>query len=87
LDRKLGGPQSRFGRRGEEKILDPTGTRNPTPRSSSPWPVAIPTALSSLFIRIIISVESKIYAFTMNILMIGRTVAAIKYDIKKELKF
>jgi hypothetical protein len=31
LDRKLGGPQSRSGRRGEKKILDPTGTRTPTP--------------------------------------------------------
>jgi hypothetical protein len=30
-DRRLGGPQSRSGRRGEEKILDPTGTRTPTP--------------------------------------------------------
>jgi hypothetical protein len=36
LDRRLGGPQSRSGRRGEEKILEPTGTRTPTPRSSSP---------------------------------------------------
>jgi hypothetical protein len=35
LDRRLGGPQSRSGRRGEEKILDPPGTRAPTPRSSS----------------------------------------------------
>jgi hypothetical protein len=35
LDRRLGEPQSRSGRRGEEKILDPTGTRTPTPRSSS----------------------------------------------------
>jgi hypothetical protein len=26
LDRRLGGPQSRSGRRGEKKILDPTGT-------------------------------------------------------------
>jgi hypothetical protein len=26
-----GGPQSRFGRRGAEKILDPTGTQTPTP--------------------------------------------------------
>jgi hypothetical protein len=32
----LGGPQSRSGRRGEEKILDPTGTRTPTSWSSSP---------------------------------------------------
>jgi hypothetical protein len=29
LDRRLGGPQSRSGRRWEEKILDPTGTRTP----------------------------------------------------------
>jgi hypothetical protein len=35
LDRRLGGPQSRSERRGEEKILDPTGVRTPTPRSSS----------------------------------------------------
>jgi hypothetical protein len=27
LDRRLGGPQSRSGRSGEEKILSPTGTR------------------------------------------------------------
>jgi hypothetical protein len=46
LDRRLGGPQSRSGRRGEEKILDHTRTRTPTPRLSSPWPVAIPTTLS-----------------------------------------
>jgi hypothetical protein len=30
LDKRLGGPHSRFGRRGEEKFLDPTGTRTPT---------------------------------------------------------
>jgi hypothetical protein len=36
LDRKVGGPHSRSGWRGEQKILDPTGTRNPTSRSSSP---------------------------------------------------
>jgi hypothetical protein len=35
LDRRLGGPQSQSGRRGEEKIPDFTGTRTPTPRSSS----------------------------------------------------
>jgi hypothetical protein len=34
LDRRLGGPQSRYGRRGGEKILDPTGIRTPTHRSS-----------------------------------------------------
>jgi hypothetical protein len=42
LDRRLGGPQSRSGRLGEEKILDPAGTRTPTPRSSSPQPVGFP---------------------------------------------
>jgi hypothetical protein len=35
LDRRLRGLQSRSGRRGEEKVLDPTGTRTPIPRSSS----------------------------------------------------
>jgi hypothetical protein len=29
LDRRLGGPQSLSGRRGEDKILDPTETRTP----------------------------------------------------------
>jgi hypothetical protein len=45
LDRRLSEPQSRSGRFGEEKILDPTGTRTPNPQSSSPQPVAIPTTL------------------------------------------
>jgi hypothetical protein len=36
LDRRLGGPQSRSGRHAEENIVDPTGTRASTPRSSSP---------------------------------------------------
>jgi hypothetical protein len=36
LDRRLGGPQRWSGRRGEDKILDPRGTRTPNPRSSSP---------------------------------------------------
>jgi hypothetical protein len=49
LDRRLGWPQSWSGRRGEEKIIYPTGTRTPTPRSSSPYPVAMPTALSRLW--------------------------------------
>jgi hypothetical protein len=31
LDRKLGGSQSRHGRYGEVKILNPTGTRTPNP--------------------------------------------------------
>jgi hypothetical protein len=32
----MGGPRNRSGQRGEEKILDITGTRTPTPRPSSP---------------------------------------------------
>jgi hypothetical protein len=36
LDRRLGGLQSRSGRLGEKKILNPTGTRTQTPRSSNP---------------------------------------------------
>jgi hypothetical protein len=40
LDRRLGGPQSQSGRYREGKILDPTGTRTPAPRSSSPYLVA-----------------------------------------------
>jgi hypothetical protein len=35
-------PHIRSGRRGEEEILDPTGTRISTLRASSPYPVAIP---------------------------------------------
>jgi hypothetical protein len=48
FDRSLGGPHSWSGRRGEEKILDPTGTQTQTPWPSSLYPVAIPTALSRL---------------------------------------
>jgi hypothetical protein len=36
LDLRLGEAHSRSGRFGEEKILDTTGTRTPTPQSSSP---------------------------------------------------
>jgi hypothetical protein len=50
LDRRLGGPQSRSGQFIEVKNLDPTGTRTPTRRSSSPYPVAIPTTLTRLMI-------------------------------------
>jgi hypothetical protein len=46
LYRRLGGPQSRSGRNGKVKILESTGTRTPTSRSSSPLPVAISNALS-----------------------------------------
>jgi hypothetical protein len=33
--RRFGGPQSQSGQFGEEKILEPTGTRTPTPQSSN----------------------------------------------------
>jgi hypothetical protein len=36
LDRRLGGPQRRSARRGEEDLFDPTETRTPIPRSSKP---------------------------------------------------
>jgi hypothetical protein len=45
LDSRLGGPQSQSGRR-EEKILDPTETRTPTPRSSNcyaDYAIPVPT--------------------------------------------
>jgi hypothetical protein len=45
LNRMLGGQQSRSGRRGEEKILDPTRTRTSTPRSSSYNDCAIPAPI------------------------------------------
>jgi hypothetical protein len=48
LHRWRDGPQSRSGRYGEVKILDLAGNRTPTPQSSSPQPVAIPTALPRL---------------------------------------
>jgi hypothetical protein len=40
LDRRLGGPHSRSGRF-EDTILDATGTRNVTPRSSSLYPFKV----------------------------------------------
>jgi hypothetical protein len=46
LDRRLAAPQSPSGRCGKDKILDPTGTRTPSPRSSTLQPFAIPTELS-----------------------------------------
>jgi hypothetical protein len=50
LDRRLGGPQGQSGRQREVKILAPTGSQTPTPWSSSPYPVAVPTALTRLSI-------------------------------------
>jgi hypothetical protein len=50
LDRILNGPQCRSGRRGQEKIIDPTGTRNSIPWTSSPYPLDIPTTLCKLLV-------------------------------------
>jgi hypothetical protein len=47
LDRKLGGPQNRSGRRGEEKILEPTGTQNPPARSRSLYGLRYPVSQST----------------------------------------
>jgi hypothetical protein len=48
LDRTLGGPQSLSGQHGKIKILVPTETRTPAPRSSNPQPVTILTTLPLL---------------------------------------
>jgi hypothetical protein len=52
LDRLFGGPQSRSGQRGEQKILDPTGTRNQThgspARSQSLYRTLFPCVTSKL---------------------------------------
>jgi hypothetical protein len=45
LNRRLGGPQYRSGRRAEERILDPTGAQTPIPLLSIPYPVAVPATL------------------------------------------
>jgi hypothetical protein len=50
LVKRLGGPQSRSRRLGKEKFLDPKGIELRYPRSSSPYPVAIPTILTLLFV-------------------------------------
>jgi hypothetical protein len=58
----LSGPQSRYVRRGEEKILDPTATRTPTTLPSNPQFVAIPNALFGLLIyRIVITKMNGIF--------------------------
>jgi hypothetical protein len=48
LDRGLRGPQRRFRRREEDKILYLTSTQNPAPLLYRPYPVTIPTELSRL---------------------------------------
>jgi hypothetical protein len=49
-----------------EKILDPTGTRTPTLRSSGPHPVAIPTTLSPLLLFMDMTFEKIILLWTMH---------------------
>jgi hypothetical protein len=51
LDNRMGGPRAGLDVVKKRKIIDPIGTRIRTPWSSSPLPLAIPTALSSLLIR------------------------------------
>jgi hypothetical protein len=46
VDRRIGGPQSWYGRYGEKKVPNITGTRTPTPRPSSRQPVPILISLS-----------------------------------------
>jgi hypothetical protein len=48
LYRRLDGPQNWSGRYGEVKILDTSWNQTPISWTASPWPVAIPTALSRL---------------------------------------
>jgi hypothetical protein len=55
LDRRLGRPQSRSGRCGEEKKLALPAIE---PEPSSPYPVAIPTELSRLALHMIILILS-----------------------------
>jgi hypothetical protein len=52
------GPRSRSGRYGEVEIFGPTGTRSPIPRSSSPYPVAQPTALSRADLSVVNRIRS-----------------------------
>jgi hypothetical protein len=46
FDKRLGEPQSRSVRYGDNKIFNLTGTLIPILRYSSPWPVIVPTAFS-----------------------------------------
>jgi hypothetical protein len=49
-------PKSQSVRYGEMKSLDHTGIRNPTPRSFSPYPVAISTELPRLYSDLLVSI-------------------------------
>jgi hypothetical protein len=72
LDRRLGGPQYRSGRRGEEKNLATPGTRTPTSRASSPYPITTSTALLRLFtLKRLIKPELSFYYITLSVLWNG----------------
>jgi hypothetical protein len=71
LDRRLGGPQNRPGRRGEEKHLVSTGTELRPPRVSTA--VAIPTVLAYEYSHLF-----KIFA-TISIFIFFRNVGFINY--------
>jgi hypothetical protein len=63
LDRRLGGPQNQSGRRGEEKMFDPSGTRSPTLGR----PVAIPSELSRLlYVNILYVFNYICFCFNMS---------------------
>jgi hypothetical protein len=91
----LGGSQSRSGQYGKVKVLGSTGSRTPIPRSSSPCPVAIPTALPRLLIgsagkywivgwmwqNCVISCPSK---FNICSIILGQTAQAAALPSKQE---
>jgi hypothetical protein len=77
LDRRLGEPQSRYGRHVEVKILDHTGTGTPTPHSSSLQGIAVLTALSRLII-IIITIKLTIFVIVIIIIYIP---SEVRFDL------
>jgi hypothetical protein len=71
-------PQSRAGRRGEEKILDPTGARTPTLPSSSSHSIAIPTALSQPPVAVVVVlVVVVIIEIVVEVVVVVRAVTVV----------
>jgi hypothetical protein len=74
LDTRLGGPQSRSGRRGEEKILDPAGTRiRPFGRPACSqsldrlsYPGSFPLLIVDLYIHPSVTVRWKLGNFAIS---------------------
>jgi hypothetical protein len=84
---RLGGPQNRSGWGGEEKNLASTGTQTLTPRPSSPYPIAIATALSLFFIYLFVIYLTVLWATqTIDpIASIGRMIVNNKWErMRKE---